>query len=144
MCIRDRYKALKYKNSKYDIIMQDGDIVFVPEVNPFVNVKGTVQSPLKLTFDKEHSGVGYYIDKAGGYGLRPWRSRIYVQYANGKSKRTRSMFFIHFYPKVAAGSTVNVPFRPEGKGASDVVQQIFVSIIPVVTAALIAKILVKL
>jgi len=140
----DLYKALKYKNSKYDIIMQDGDIVFVPEVNPFVNVKGTVQSPLKLTFDKEHSGVGYYIDKAGGYGLRPWRSRIYVQYANGKSKRTRSMFFIHFYPKVAAGSTVNVPFRPEGKGASDVVQQIFVSIIPVVTAALIAKILVKL
>ena len=140
----DLYKALKYKNSKYDIIMQDGDIVFVPEVNPFVNVKGTVQSPLKLTFDKEHSGVGYYIDKAGGYGLRPWRSRIYVQYANGKSKRTRSMFFIHFYPKVAAGSTVNVPFRPEGKGASDVAQQIFVSIIPVVTAALIAKILVKL
>lgn len=140
----DLYKALKYKNSKYDIIMQDGDIVFVPEVNPFVNVKGTVQSPLKLTFDKEHSGVGYYIDKAGGYGLRPWRSRIYVQYANGKSKRTRSMFFMHFYPKVAAGSTVNVPFRPEGKGASDVAQQIFVSIIPVVTAALIAKILVKL
>ncbi|TSA43668.1 MAG: hypothetical protein D4R55_00320 [Chitinophagaceae bacterium] len=140
----DLYKALKYKNSKYDIIMQDGDIVFVPEINPFVNVKGTVQSPLKLTFDKEHSGVGYYIDKAGGYGLRPWRSRIYVQYANGKSKRTRSMFFMHFYPKVAAGSTVNVPFRPEGKGASDVAQQIFVSIIPVVTAALIAKILVKL
>jgi protein involved in polysaccharide export with SLBB domain len=140
----DLYKALKYKNSKYDIVMQEGDIVFVPEINPFVSVKGTVQSPLKLTFDKEHSNVGYYIDKAGGFGQRPWRSRIYVQYANGKSRRTHTFFFIHFYPKVQQGSTVNVPFRPEGKGASDVAQQIMLSIIPIAAAAVIARILIKL
>ncbi len=140
----DLYRALKYKNSKYDVVMQDGDIIFVPEINPFVSVKGTVQAPIKLTFDKEHTNVGYYIDKAGGFGQRPWRSRIYVQYANGKSRRTHTWFFIHFYPKVEQGSTVNVPFRPEGKGASDVAQQIILSIIPVVTAAVIAKILVKL
>ena len=124
--------------------MQEGDIVFVPEINPFVSVKGTVQAPLKLTFDKEHSSVGYYIDKAGGFGTRPWRSRIYVKYANGKSRRTRTYFFIHFYPKVEEGSTVIVPYRPEGKGASDVAQQVMLSIIPVVTAAVIARILVKL
>ncbi len=140
----DLYRAMKYKNSKYDIVMQEDDIVFVPEINPFVSVKGTVQSPLKLTFDKEHSNVAYYIDKAGGYGVRPWRSRIYVQYANGKSRRTTTLFFIHFYPKVKAGSTVNVPFRPEGKGVTDVAQQVMLSIIPVVTAAVIARLLIKL
>ncbi|MBK9532295.1 MAG: SLBB domain-containing protein [Chitinophagaceae bacterium] len=69
----DLARALKYKNSKYDIILQEGDVIFIPEINPFVNVKGTVQSPLKLTFDKEHTNVGYYIDKAGGYGIRPWK-----------------------------------------------------------------------
>ncbi|MBL0055888.1 MAG: SLBB domain-containing protein [Chitinophagaceae bacterium] len=140
----DLARAMKYKESKYDIILQEGDVIFIPEINPFVTVKGTVQAPLKLTFDKEHSSVPYYIDKAGGYGQRPWRSRIYVQYANGKSRKTINLFFMHFYPRVKAGSTVNVPFRPEGKGATDMAQQIFVSIIPVVTAALIAKILVKL
>jgi protein involved in polysaccharide export with SLBB domain len=140
----DLARALKYKNSKFDIVLQEGDVIFVPETNPFVSVKGTVQSPIKLTFDKEHSNVGYYVSAAGGYGQRPWRSRIYVQYANGKSRRTKTFFFIHFYPRVKEGSTVNVPFRPEGKGASDVAQQVLVSIIPVVTAAVIARLLIRL
>ena len=140
----DLFRALKYKNSKYDIVLQEGDVIFVPEINPFVSVKGTVQSPLKLTFDKEHTNVSYYVDKAGGYGQRPWRSRIYVQYANGKSRRTKTFFFMHFYPKVEEGSTVTVPFRPEGKGATDVAQQVMLSIIPIVTAAVIARLLIKL
>jgi len=133
----DLYRALKYKNSKYDIILQEGDVIFIPEINPFVNVKGIVQSPLKLTFDKEHSNVGYYIDKAGGFGIRPWRKRIYVTYANGKSRRTRSIFFIHFYPKVKEGATVTVPLRPEGAEITDTILQVVVSSIPVVLAAYI-------
>ena len=140
----DLYKAMKARDSKYDIVLQEGDVIFVPEINPFVSVKGTVQSPLKLTFDKEHTNLLYYIDKAGGYSRRPWKNRIYVQYANGKSKRTKSIFFLHFYPKVSEGSTVNVPFRPEGADVSDSVKQILLSTIPIVTATVIAKILVKL
>jgi protein involved in polysaccharide export with SLBB domain len=106
----DLYRALKYKNSKYDIILQEGDVIFIPEINPFVSVKGVVQSPLKLTYDKEHSNLMYYIDKAGGFGYRPWKKRIFVTYANGKSKRTQNFCFC-FYPKVREGSTVNVPLK---------------------------------
>ncbi len=135
----DLYRALKYKNSKYDIILQEGDVIFIPEINPFVNVKGTVQSPLKLTFDKEHTGVGYYIDKAGGYGIRPWKQRIYVTYANGKSRRTRNLFFLHFYPKVKEGATVNVPTRPEGAAITDTVLQVITASIPLILAAYILK-----
>jgi protein involved in polysaccharide export with SLBB domain len=137
----DLARALKYKNSKYDIILQEGDVIFIPEVNPFVNVKGVVQSPLKLTFDKEHTSVQYYIDKAGGYGIRPWRKRIYVTYANGKSRRTKNIFFMHFYPKVKEGSTVTVPLRPEGAEITDTLVQVVVSAIPVALAAYLVNIL---
>jgi protein involved in polysaccharide export with SLBB domain len=140
----DLYKAIKNKGSKFDIVLQEGDIVFVPEINPFVSVKGTVQSPLKLTFDKEHTNLLYYIDRAGGYGRHAWRSRIYVQYANGKSRRTKNFFGLHFYPRVAQGSTVNVPEREEGKEVTDTIKQIVISAIPIAVAALIAKVLVKL
>jgi polysaccharide biosynthesis/export protein len=136
----DLFKAMKNKNSKYDIVLQEGDVVFVPEINPFVSVKGTVQSPLKLTFDKEHTNLLYYIDKAGGYGRRPWKSRIYVQYANGKSKRTKSFFFLHFYPKVAEGSTINVPFKTESSQVADIFKQAGLSIITIVTGVLVAKV----
>ena len=137
----DLYRALKYRNSKYDIILQEGDVVFVPEINPFVNVKGVVQSPLKLTFDKEHSNVGYYIDKAGGFGIRPWRKRIFVTYANGKSRRTKNIFFMHFYPRVKEGATVTVPLRPEGAEITDTILQVVVSAIPVALAAFIVNLL---
>ncbi|GAB2827534.1 SLBB domain-containing protein [Ferruginibacter profundus] len=136
----DLYKAMKYKNSKYDVVLQEGDVIFVPEINPFVSVKGTVQSPLKLTFDKEHTNLLYYVDKAGGYGRRPWKSRIYVQYANGKSKRTKNIFFFHLYPKVAEGSTVNVPLKAEGSQVVDIVKQAGLSIITIVTGVLVAKV----
>jgi protein involved in polysaccharide export with SLBB domain len=137
----DLYRALKYKNSKYDIVLQEGDVVFIPEINPFVSVKGIVQSPLKLTFDKEHSKVGYYIDKAGGFGVKPWRKRIYVTYANGKSRRTRSFFFVNFYPKVKEGATITVPARPEGAEITDTLVQVVVTSIPVVLAAYILRLI---
>ena len=137
----DLYRALKYKNSKYDIILQEGDIIFIPEINPFVDVKGVVQSPLKLTFDKEHTGVGYYIDKAGGFGIKPWRRRIFVTYANGKSKRTKNIFFMHFYPKVKEGAVVNVPSRPQGAEITDTLLQVVVSTIPIALAAFLVNLI---
>ncbi|MBL0145100.1 MAG: SLBB domain-containing protein [Chitinophagaceae bacterium] len=139
----DLYRALKYKNSKYDIVLQESDIIFIPEINPFVTVQGTVQSPLKLTFDKEHTKVGYYVDKAGGYGIRPWKRRIYVTYANGKSKRTTSILFFHFYPKVEEGATITVPFRPEGKEVTDAIAQVITAAVPIAVGALIVKIINK-
>jgi len=135
----DLYKALKYKNSKHDIILQERDIIFVPEIDPFVSVTGTVQSPLKITFDKEHTHLPYYIDKAGGYGIRPWRRRIYVTYANGKSRRTKNFLFFHFYPRVEEGSVVTVPTRPQGAEISDLAKSTIIAAIPVVLTGIIFK-----
>ncbi|MFT3683151.1 MAG: SLBB domain-containing protein [Ferruginibacter sp.] len=135
----DLHKALTYKNSKYDIILQENDIVYIPEVNPFVTVQGKVQSPLKIAFDKDHSNLGYYIDKAGGFGVKPWRKRIYVTYANGRSKRTRNFFFMHFYPKIEEGCTITVPERPEGKDFSSNIVQAVTTALPIIITYMLLK-----
>ena len=135
----DLYRALKYKNSKYDLVLQDSDVVYIPEVNPLVHVKGEVQASLKLYFDKEHTNLQYYIDKAGGYGTRPWRKRIYVTYANGTSRRTRNFGFFHFYPHVEEGSTVVVPVKPEGRALGDLATQIATTVLPAVLTYLLIK-----
>ena len=135
----DLYRALRYKNSKHDIILQEHDIIFVPEINPFVSVEGSVQSPLKLSFDKEHTNVGYYIDKAGGFGIRPWKRRIYVTYANKKSRRTKNFFFFHFFPKVEEGSIVTVPSRPEGAELTDIIKNAATTLVPIIVTGLILK-----
>lgn len=135
----DLYRAMKNPKSKYDIILQEGDVVIIPETNPFVSVQGTVQSPLKIAFDKEHRKLSYYIDKAGGYSTRPWRKRIYVTYANGRSKRTKTFAFLRFHPKIEEGCIINVPSRPQGAEVSDLAKSTIVAAIPVVLTALILK-----
>jgi len=139
----DLSKALKYKNSKHDIVLQERDVVYIPEINPFVSVMGTVQSPLKIVYDKEHTNLNFYIDKAGGFGIRPWRKRIYVTYANGRSKRTKNFFFMHFYPKIEEGCTIVVPQRPEGKEVSDIAIQTVTATVPIIISALIIRYLNK-
>ena len=135
----DLAKAMEFRNSSHDIVLQDKDIIFVPEMNPFVTIQGKVQSPLKITFDKNHTSLSYYIDKAGGYGIRPWRKRIYVTYANGRSKRTKNIFFAHIYPKIEAGSTITIPERPEGKGVTNALTQGLVTAIPILVTYLLLK-----
>ncbi len=135
----DLQKAMEQKGSKYDIVLQANDIIYIPETNPFVTVQGRVQSPLKIAFDKDNSSLSYYIDKAGGFGIRPWKKRVFVTYANGRSKRTRNFLFIHFYPKVEEGSVITVPERPEGKDVSNAVVQGLTATIPLLITYLLLK-----
>ncbi len=136
----DLAKALKNKNSKFDMVLQEGDVIYVPATNPIVTIKGEVQTPLlKIYFDEEHTKLNYYIDKAGGFAERPWRKRIYVTYANGRSERTHNFGFFHFYPKIKQGSVVVVPEKPVGKNLGNIVSQVFVTSIPIVLAIILTR-----
>lgn len=135
----DLRKVLKKKNSRFDIILQENDLVFVPEINPFVSITGKVQSPLKVPFDNHNKRLKYYIDKAGGFGYKPWKRRVFVTYANGKSRRTKNFLFIHFYPRVAKGAVITVPEKIEGQDFAYVLKNTIVSSIPVVLTAIIFK-----
>ena len=105
--------ALTRKGSKQDIILKDSDIIIVPTTNDIVSVRGEVQVPVNIKFDKEYSHVKYYINAAGGYGERPWRSRINVRYSSGRVKSTHNFLLFRIYPKVKEGSLVRVPTKPK-------------------------------
>ncbi|MCO6497887.1 MAG: SLBB domain-containing protein [Chitinophagaceae bacterium] len=136
----DLDKALSDPGGKYDIPMMAGDILYIPQFNPTVSIQGKVQNNFTVFYEKGKTGAKYYIDQAGGFSQRPWRKRIYVTYANGTSKSTKNIGFIHIYPKVEAGSTIIVPERPEPKGFGDKGTQILATTIPVLIAYLLTQI----
>ena len=77
----DMAAAMKKPGSDKDILLREGDRIFVPEYNGIVKVSGTVMFPNTVSF--VGGGCGKYIDQAGGYASRAKRSKTFIVYQNG-------------------------------------------------------------
>ncbi len=106
-------QALMKPGCNEDIILHDGDQVFVPKYNSTVRISGSVLYPNSVTFNK--SSVKSYIIQAGGYTDMA-RKRPFVIYMNGKVAATRAGLFGKSYPKVEPGSEVVVPMKVPRNG----------------------------
>lgn len=62
-------------------------------MNDIVSVRGEVQQPVNIKYDKDNTDIGYYVNSAGGYGERPWRSRVNVKYLSGRIKTRKTFYF---------------------------------------------------
>lgn len=117
--VMDLPKALAQPGSRQDLVLKDSDIVIIPSVNEIVQVRGEVQIPVNIKFEKENTSVKYYISAAGGYGDNPWRSRVNVKYSNGRVKSTKNFLFFKKFPTVKEGCTVRVPTKPKKENKTD-------------------------
>ncbi|WP_282038251.1 polysaccharide biosynthesis/export family protein [Saccharicrinis aurantiacus] len=95
-----------------DLILSDGDKIIIPTQLQTVKTSGNVMNPISLTYQKGRRAK-YFIKQAGGYGVRPKRSSVYVIHANGISSTTKNYILFKRYPKVEPGSEIMVPQRPE-------------------------------
>ena len=95
-------------NKKFDIQLQEGDILFIPTYNETVNVSGDVLYPVVVKYI-EGVSLKNYVNRAGGFNNTALRGRSYVVEANGTVKRTHRFLGIKFYPIVSPGSSVFVP-----------------------------------
>ncbi|WP_073094479.1 SLBB domain-containing protein [Cyclobacterium lianum] len=105
-------KILQKPGSKYDIILQEGDIISIPKELQTVRMRGEVLYPTTARYDEARS-FRNYISRAGGFTERARKSRSYVVYANGDVKRTNSLLFFSFFPKLEPGAEIIVPRKPE-------------------------------
>ena len=75
-------EAIKNPGSDKDILMREGDELFIPEYSGMVKVSGDVFYPNVLTFE-EGKSAKYYVNEAGGYGNRAKKSKTFIVYQNG-------------------------------------------------------------
>lgn len=79
-------KALSNPGSDYDIVLREGDSLYIPEYVSTVRIMGEVQYPNTVTYI-EGKSLSYYIDQAGGYGKRAKKRSAYVIRMNGTVSR---------------------------------------------------------
>jgi protein involved in polysaccharide export with SLBB domain len=107
-----RLKSILEKpGTTYDYFLRDGDEIFIPMKTEEIWVNGEVLNPIGLSWEKGR-GLGYYIERSGGFSSNAKKSKVYVVYSNGTSKVTKS-FLVRNYPEIKPGSQIIVPAKPE-------------------------------
>lgn len=74
--------AMKKPGSDKDIMLREGDRIFVPEYNGIVKISGNVMFPNTVSFIGGKS-TKKYIREAGGYAYRSKKSKVFIVYQNG-------------------------------------------------------------
>ncbi|MFH1782418.1 MAG: SLBB domain-containing protein [Candidatus Omnitrophota bacterium] len=95
----------KLKNSKYDILLEDGDTLEIPQIPSAVSVMGSVINPTSIPFESG-KGMEYYIKRTGGLTRHADKAGVYVLRANGEAV---SKFMMS--KAVGRGDTIVIPQR---------------------------------
>jgi len=101
----DLEKALKKPGSEDDIVLQEGDVLFVPIYNPTVKISGGVLYPNMVAYNKEKN-LDDYVKMAGGYSRLAMKGKAFVIYMNGQVATGRRA-------KIEPGCEIVVPEKPE-------------------------------
>lgn len=106
----DLQKALAKPNSSDDLVLREGDALFVPEYINTVKISGEVMYPNTVLYQKD-KGLKYYLEQAGGYSEKAKKRRAYVVHLNGTVAQLKGNSANDIEP----GSEIVIPTKEEGK-----------------------------
>ena len=95
-------------NPSMDLLLEPGDVVYIPQRPSTVTVLGQVLQPGSFPF---HAGMSVedYISLSGGYAQFADRSQTFVILPDGTSRRVDSSWLNFNEPSIPPGSSVVVP-----------------------------------
>ena len=98
----DLEQALANPGGPDDLVLRQGDRIDVPLYYNTVRVSGAVNAPGVFSY-VPGKRAGAYIERAGGYGIRPYKSRAYIISLNGNKQP------LNQFSKIQPGDEIVVP-----------------------------------
>ena len=84
----DLEKALANPGSTADIVLREGDVVFIPKSTNTVKINGAVMVPNTVSYiSGKH--IDYYLNQAGGYADNAKKSKKFIVYMNGQVTKVK-------------------------------------------------------
>ena len=108
----DLEKALLRPGGDEDILLEEGDLLDIPQLHMTVRVIGQVMMPSVISYDPDMRGSDY-IAACGGYAPDAKRSQKYVVHMNGRSEKLRPR------TKILPGDDIIVLARKKREGSGD-------------------------
>jgi polysaccharide export outer membrane protein len=108
-------RALSRPHSADDLMIEAGDRIEIPRIDPTVLVTGAVLFESRVRYERGLS-VNDYLARAGGVTDEGNAAKAAVRYPNGELRTARSVLGFRDYPSVEPGSTITVPVKSERAG----------------------------
>ncbi len=105
----DLTDALVQPGGINDLILQDGDSIFIPSSVKTITIEGEVYNKGIFIYNPNKK-FKYYLNLASGFTRNASRDRVFLIRANGEGARTKkSFFFFRRYPTISEGATIYIP-----------------------------------
>jgi len=105
----DLSDALAQPGGINDLILQDGDSIFIPSSVRTVTIEGEVYNKGIFIYNPDKN-FKYYLNLASGFTRNASRDRVFLIRANGEGARTKKIFFFfRRYPTISEGATIYIP-----------------------------------
>ena len=104
-------KALKYRKSRYNIVLHDLDSINIPQTQDLVAITGALsnfeETSISVPFMERRAN--YYINNfAGGFSKHNVKSNTLVISPSGSVSKAKDFGLFILYPRVEKGSTIKV------------------------------------
>lgn len=130
----DLEKAIKNPNSDYDIVLKDGDILYIPQYINTIKISGAVMYPNTVLYEDGKS-MKYYINQAGGFSSDARKRKVFVINLNGKASKLK----LNSKKAIEPGSEIVVPTK-EKKDRSAMAEIMTMASLSASLAAVVASI----
>lgn len=106
----DLEKALANPKSDFDLVLREGDVLYIPEYVNTVKISGSVMYPNTVVYQKGKN-LKFYINQGGGYDNMAKKKKVYVVYMNGTVSRLK----VRNASAIEPGCEIIVPSKAEKK-----------------------------
>jgi len=107
----DLEKALTNPKGSADLVLREGDVVFIPKNTNTVTINGAVMVPNTVSYMKGKN-VDYYLNQAGGCSDNAKKSKKFIVYMNGQVTKVKGSGKKQIEP----GCEIIVPSKAKKKG----------------------------
>ncbi|HRG32198.1 MAG: SLBB domain-containing protein [Saprospiraceae bacterium] len=116
--------ALSSVNSRYNLILKDKDVLYIPKKKDLVRISGATNAsnlyPDKLLASNNSITVAFHSGRRAKFYLNHYAAginengdikKVTVEHANGRIEKTRNYWFFKKSPKVYKGSIIHVGLK---------------------------------
>lgn len=124
--VQPKGQVILHSNNWNNVILEQGDVLNIPEKTSVTMVHGEVMFPNALSWQPQQQ-VDYYINQVGGYTQKSNKSKLIIVHQNGEAELVKSNYIVKQGDEVMVLPKVSTKGVEIGRGLTQIIYQIAIA-----------------